>query len=127
MTCLTSAYRTSVRVRLVRRAQRLRQLPSRGNRYLRSLGDRRPGEWAQAVAFDAAIRHGGAGATLLKGTAYLHPSRVPLPDAPIDRVSRRERATARATCSTSEPDHDPLEDGDLDGCSPFGSRSGIAA
>ena len=34
--------------------------PFHGNRYWRAVRQHRPDEWAQAVAFDAAIRHGGA-------------------------------------------------------------------
>ena len=54
-----------------------------------------PVEWADAVAFDAAIRHGSAKANAdghpLRGTYYLHPSRVPL-----DQAVLRPRARAAA-------------------------------
>jgi len=44
-------------------------------------------EWADAVAFDHAIRHGSAKANAdghpLRGSYYLHPSRVPLDQAAL--------------------------------------------
>ncbi|MDG4834140.1 hypothetical protein O7627_33285 [Solwaraspora sp. WMMD1047] len=52
---------------------------------------RSPGEWADAVAFDGAIRHGSARANAegqpLRGRYYLHAQRVPL-----DQVVLRPRA-----------------------------------
>ena len=71
------------------------------------------------MEFDRAIRTGGARGLPLHGTAYLHRSRVPLDQAPIDRVTRREWADR-------SPDiFDALAElGDPDGCSPYGCRSG---
>jgi len=69
-----------------------------------------PVEWADAVAFDHAIRHGSAKANadghLLRGTFYLHVSRVPL-----DQVVLRPRVHAAVdrpgcgpwTCPHSTP------------------------
>jgi hypothetical protein len=96
--------------------------PFHGNRAWRDLRDNHPDEWAEAVAFDHAIRHGGARGAELRGTAYLHASRVPLDQAPIDRVTRREWTDAQVDLL------DLLaEDGDQDGCSPYGCRSGQRA
>jgi hypothetical protein len=69
-----------------------------------------PGEWAQAVTFDAAIRHGSARANAdghpLRGQFFLHRQRVPL-----DEVILRpqpERAGDRPGCGPwacpAEPD-----------------------
>lgn len=78
-------------------------------------------EWRDAVAFDAAIRKGGARGLPLIGEAYLHRSRVPLDQAPIDKRTRRERAGEPLTIDSL------AEDGDPDGCSPYGCRSGASA
>jgi len=96
--------------------------PYHGNRQWRDLRDNRPDEWADAVAFDAAIRKGGARGLPLNGEAFLHRSRVPLSEAPIDRVTRGERQGWQPSLI------DLLnEDGDPDGCSPYGCRSGLPA
>lgn len=76
-------------------------------------------EWDDAVAFDEAIRKGGARGLPLNGEAFLHRSRVPLALAPINRTTRAERAGWQL---------DLLDElGDPDGCSPYGCRSGEAA
>jgi hypothetical protein len=49
-------------------------------------------EWDDAVEFDRAIRKGGARGLPLNGEAFLHRSRVPLDQAPIDRVTPKEWA-----------------------------------
>ncbi|WP_255789145.1 hypothetical protein [Mycobacteroides abscessus] len=74
--------------------------------------------WDDAVDFDRRIRKGGASANPLDGEAFLHRSRVPLDLAPIDRVTRAEYADMQL---------DLFEDGDPDGCSPYGCRSGEVA
>jgi hypothetical protein len=79
--------------------------------------DNRPGEWADAVAFDEAIRKGGARGLPLHGEAFLHRSRLPLAIAPIDRTTRAERLSWQTEI------FDEL--GDPDGCSPYGCRSGL--
>lgn len=89
--------------------------PYHGNKQWRDTRDNHPEEWAKAVAFDKAIRNGGARGLPLNGKAYLHRSRVPLDEAPIDRWTRNE---------FSELQLDLFEDGDPDGCGPFGCRSG---
>jgi hypothetical protein len=95
--------------------------PYHGNRQWREMRDHQPEEWADAVEFDRAIRKGGARGLPLNGTAYLHRSRVPLDQAPIDRVTRAEWIDRQPTL------FDLLEDGDPDGCSPYGCRSGEPA
>lgn len=92
--------------------------PFHGNRQWRKLRDESPGEWADAVEFDRQIRKGGARGLPLNGEAFLHASRVPLDQAPIDRVTRREWSDRQLDV------FDVLEDGDPDGCSPYGCRSG---
>jgi hypothetical protein len=94
--------------------------PFHGNAAWRDMRDHRPDEWADAVAFDHAIRKGCASAAPLNGQAFLHSSRRPLDQAPIDRISRREWADRQLDI------FDELtEQGDPDGCSPYGCRSGI--
>lgn len=94
--------------------------PFHGNAQWRELRDNHPDEWADAVAFDAAIRNGGARGLPLNGEAFLHRSRVPLDQAPIDRLTRPELAALQGDLL------ELLEDGDPDGCSPYGCRSGDA-
>jgi hypothetical protein len=90
--------------------------PFHGNAQWRDLRDNHPDEWADAVAFDEAIRKGGARGLPLNGEAFLHRSRVPLSIAPINRVTRKEWADQQISI------FDEL--GDPDGCSPYGCRSG---
>ncbi|SKV05664.1 bifunctional 3'-phosphoadenosine 5'-phosphosulfate sulfotransferase/FAD synthetase [Mycobacteroides abscessus subsp. bolletii] len=92
--------------------------PFHGNAQWRELRDNHPEQWADAVDFDRRIRKGGASASPLDGEAFLHRSRVPLDLAPIDRVTRAEYADMQL---------DLFEDGDPDGCSPYGCRSGEVA
>ncbi len=103
--------------------------PFHGNRQWRDLRDNRPDEWADAVAFDAAIRQGGSNPTPDGGQAFLHRSLLPLSIAPIDRVTRREQAERQTDLLDALADqaagYDPAEDGDPDGCSPYGCRSGV--
>lgn len=95
--------------------------PYHGNAQWRDMRDNRPAEWADAVAFDEAIRKGGARGLPPNGEAFLHRSRVPLPLAPIDRTTSAERAGWQLDI------FDALaEDGDPDGCSPYACRSGSA-
>jgi hypothetical protein len=91
--------------------------PFHGNRTWRDMRDNRPDEWEDAIAFDNAIRDGGS-RPLKNGQAFLHASRVPLAQAPIDRVSRSELKERQTDI------FDLIEDGDPDGCSPYGCRSG---
>lgn len=83
-------------------------------------------EWDDAVEFDHAIRKGGARGLPLNGEAFLHASRVPLELAPIDRVTRREWAERQTNLIDAVADIEAGldEDGNPDGCSPYGCRSG---
>lgn len=101
-----------------------------GNRQWREMRDERPEEWADAVEFDRAIRADNArananGKTLL-GEAYLHSSRLPLDQAPIDRVTAAEWRSRQGDIFDAIADAE-LENGDPDGCSPWACRSGSAA
>lgn len=96
--------------------------PFHGNRAWRELRDTRPEEWADAVAFDAEIRRGAARGEPLRGEAFLHRSRVPLDQAPIDRVTRGEWNDRQVDLLDLI-----AEEGDPDGCSPYGCRSGSVA
>lgn len=74
--------------------------PFHSNRQWRQMRDNDPESWADAVRFDAEIRNGGsaranAQGQALRGQMFLHRSRVPLGDAPIDRVTRRELLDAQ--------------------------------
>jgi 3'-phosphoadenosine 5'-phosphosulfate sulfotransferase (PAPS reductase)/FAD synthetase len=104
--------------------------PFHGNRQWRDLRDNHPEEWADAVDFDQQIRSGNArgnanGKPLL-GEAYLHSSRLPLAQAPIDRVTWHEWKTRQTDIFDQIADAQ-MEDGDPDGCSPWSCRSGPAA
>lgn len=96
--------------------------PYTGNARWRRLRDERPDEWADAVDFDQRIRHGNARAiaegTPLNGEAFLHRSRVPLDQAPIDRVTRHEWNDRQTDV------FDQVADAEADerGCSPWACR-----
>lgn len=97
--------------------------PYTGNARWRQIRDERPEEWADAVDFDQQIRHGNARAiaegTPLEGEAFLHRSRVPLAQAPIDRVTRSEWNERQTDV------FDQVADAEADerGCSPWACRS----
>lgn len=93
--------------------------PYHGNRQWREMRDERPEEFADAVEFDLAIRKGGSRGMPLNGEAFLHRSRIPLDLAPIDRVTSREWGDRQVDLLDLI-----AEDGDPDGCSPYGCRSG---
>lgn len=106
--------------------------PFHVNRQWRDMRDNHPDEWADAVDFDAQIRAGHAqaieGGNPLLGQAYLHRSRVPLSDAPIDKPNRNDRAGAQvdllhelALADFEESLDDDAAD-QLVGCSPFDCR-----
>lgn len=103
--------------------------PFHGNAQWRRIRDAAPSEWADAVEFDRQIRTGSARANAagqeLRGQMYLHRSRVPLDQAPIDRVTAHEWRQAQPTIDDAVADQ-LLEDGDPDGCSPWSCRSGRA-
>jgi hypothetical protein len=102
--------------------------PFHGNAQWRNLRDHHPDLWADAVAFDRAIRKGGARGLPLNREAFLHRSRVPLDIAPIDRMTKREWADRQTDLLDQLADAaagvDVDEYGDPDGCSPYGCRSG---
>ena len=64
--------------------------PYHGNRHWRETRDQRPWEWRVAVVADRTIRRGGRHGEPLRGEAFLHRSRVPLDEAPIDRLTKQE-------------------------------------
>lgn len=101
--------------------------PFHGNRQWRAMRDNAPEDWADAVDFDRSIRAGSARALAagqeLRGSMYLHRSRVPLDRAPIDRVTRREWQDAQVDVFDVIADIE-AEEGDTDGCSPFACRAG---
>ncbi|WP_437114900.1 hypothetical protein [Streptomyces longispororuber] len=81
------------------------------------------------VAFGAAIRQGNARANAtgnrLLGEAFLHRSRVRLDQAPIDHVTAAERAALQQELGDAEADAQTLEEGVLDGCSPWACRGEV--
>lgn len=88
----------------------------------RDMRDNRPGEWADACAFDEAIRHGGANPLPPGCTAYLHSSRVPLAEAPIDVIKPAEWKRRQGDLLDVLSDQRAAEFS----CSPWGCRSGAA-
>lgn len=101
--------------------------PFHGNAQWRNIRDHSPTEWADVVAFDAAIRKGNARANAsgnkLLGEAFLHRSRVPLDQAPIDLVTAAERAVLQQHLA----DADKLEQDVVDGCSPWACPGEVEA
>ncbi|MET7737291.1 hypothetical protein ABZT02_39105 [Streptomyces sp. NPDC005402] len=100
--------------------------PFHGNAQWRNIRDNSPEEWEDVVEFDAAIRKGNARANTtgnrLLGEAFLHRSRVPLSEAPIDHVTAAEWAAMQQELTDSGPDLEELEQGVADGCSPWACR-----
>jgi hypothetical protein len=97
--------------------------PFHGNKQWRDMRDNHPQEWADAVAFDHALR----AAPREDGVReYLHVSRMPLDQAPIDRVSFHEWKGRQTTVFDQVADA-VMEQGDPDGCSPWSCRSGQPA
>ncbi|QMU80603.1 hypothetical protein GXW83_28300 [Streptacidiphilus sp. PB12-B1b] len=98
--------------------------PFHGNAQWRTLRDSSPAEWADAVAFDDAIRsgnaRGNAGGNQLLGEAFLHRSRLPLDQAPIDHVTAREWADRQVPLDAEAADE--WEQGASEGCSPWSCR-----
>ncbi|RKT69519.1 3'-phosphoadenosine 5'-phosphosulfate sulfotransferase (PAPS reductase)/FAD synthetase [Saccharothrix variisporea] len=95
--------------------------PFHGNTGWRWIRDHDPDGWAEAVAFDHAIRNGHPRATThgqpLRGQYYLHRSCVPLDQADLDPPTRQRHLNLATT----------HEDDDTDGCSPWSCRSGTPA
>ncbi|GGQ83509.1 adenine nucleotide alpha hydrolase family protein [Streptomyces flaveolus] len=94
--------------------------PFHGNKQWREMRDNQPAEWADAVAFDYALRAVPREDGIRE---YLHVSRLPLDQAPIDRVSSHEQKLRQTTVFDQVADA-LLEQGDPDGCSPWSCRSG---
>lgn len=90
--------------------------PFHGNRLWRELRDEHPDDFADAVAFDEAIRENVYGGRLL-GQAYLHRSMIPLAQAPLDYVSKREASALMRENQRSLFDLDENSVGFS--CSPF--------
>ncbi|CBG70417.1 conserved hypothetical protein [Streptomyces scabiei 87.22] len=103
--------------------------PFHGNAQWRNIRDNSPAEWEDVVEFDAAIRKGNARANAtgnrLLGEAFLHRSRVPLSEAPIDHVTAAEWAAMQQELTDSGPDLQELEQGVVDGCSPWACRGEV--
>lgn len=106
--------------------------PFHGNRQWRQMRDNDPESWAEAVQFDRDIRNGSARANaqgnLLRGEYFLHRSRVPLDQAPIDHVTRRENIDAQLDLLdvlSAEQIEAAFEDEDAEivGCGPFTCRT----
>lgn len=106
--------------------------PFHTNRMWREMRDQQPDEFADAVAFEAAIRHGHpralAAGRRLHGEQFLHRSRVPLDRAPIDRVTTREWADRQVDLvqlvTMTEFEEALEDDSALNGCSPFACVDG---
>ncbi|MCP3799742.1 hypothetical protein NLX83_10780 [Allokutzneria sp. A3M-2-11 16] len=102
--------------------------PFRNNAGWRRLRDTDPRGWADAVAFDRAIRHGSVRANTtgasLRGEFYLHSSCVPLDEAPIDRVTRHEWASRQTDLFDAIADTEAGVDDEI-GCSPFTCRTDL--
>lgn len=100
--------------------------PFHGNAQWRNIRDSSPEEWADVVEFAAAIRKGNDRANVsgnkLLGEAFLHRSRVPLDQAPIDHVTAGEWA-ARQQDRDSAAELERVVD---DGCSPWACRGEVA-
>lgn len=106
--------------------------PFHTNRNWRAMRDQRPAEFADAVDFDHAMRHGSARANAqgqpLRGQMFLHRSRVPLGEAPIDRVTAREWKARQGDlvqlAAVTEFEESLEDDSSLNGCSPYACASG---
>ncbi|MEU3616834.1 hypothetical protein ABZ725_31705 [Streptomyces sp. NPDC006872] len=78
------------------------------------------------VAFDADIRQGDARANAsgnrLLGQAFLHCSRVPLGQTPIDHITAAAWAARQQELDDGAAMVEELEHGVVDGCSPWACR-----
>jgi hypothetical protein len=96
--------------------------PYHGNAAWRRMRDTDPESWRDAVEFDKQYRHGAG----MQQERYLHISRLPLDQAPIDRIRPSEWLQPSLLDAVVELDLERLENGDPDGCSPWACRSGEA-
>lgn len=94
--------------------------PYHGNRHWREMRDTRPADFADAVQFDEAYRVGAG----MASQRFLHESCLPLAVAPIDKIQRREHEQLDLLDLEYSL---RIEEGDPDGCSPYGCRSGARA
>jgi hypothetical protein len=92
--------------------------PFHGNAEWRRIRDTDPESWAEAVRFDKAYRTGPG----LRHERFLHISRKPLDEAPIDKIRRSE--WQMDTFFDVAYEAELAENGDPDGCSPWACRSG---
>lgn len=106
--------------------------PYHTNRQWRLMRDTDPESWEDAVDFDRAIRGGypvaAARGVELRGEMFLHRSRVPLDQAPIDRVTTTEWAGRQADLvhelAIAEFQESLGDDSALAGCSPYACVTG---
>lgn len=91
--------------------------PYHGNRTWRQMRDNDPASWRDAVQFDQEYRSGAG----LESQRFLHITCKPLDQAPIDRIRPSEHQQLDILDAVYEA---RLEEGDPDGCSPYGCRSG---
>ncbi|MDT0270609.1 hypothetical protein RM844_30485 [Streptomyces sp. DSM 44915] len=94
--------------------------PFHGNAEWRRMRDTDPDSWVEAIRFDAAYRTGPG----LRHQRYLHISRKPLAEAPIDRIRPSEYQQTTVFDQVYETELERAEMGDPDGCSPWACRSG---
>jgi hypothetical protein len=94
--------------------------PFRSNEEWRQMRDERPAEWADAVAFDYALRSVPREDGLQE---FLHNSCLPLDKAPIDRVSHVEWKKRQTTVFDQIADV-LVERESSGGCGPWSCRSG---
>lgn len=92
--------------------------PFHGNAMWRDMRDKDPQSWQDAVNFDRTFRHDPG----LRGELYLHRSLLPLDHAPIDRVEPKEYRESQVDMLDLI-----AEQGDPDGCSPYGCKRGDSA
>jgi hypothetical protein len=104
--------------------------PFHKNAQWRLMRDNDPEAWASAVDFDRRIRNGSARALAqgqrLRGEMYLHRSRMPLDEAPIDHVTSVEWSSRQgdlvAMAGAIELAQLLEEEGAVRSCSPWGCR-----
>ena len=98
--------------------------PFHGNAGWRWIRDNDPDGWAEAVAFDKAIRNGYPHATeqgqKLRRQYFLHRSCQPLGQVDLDPPAATTKRHLRLVTPSAAEEDDP------DGCSPWSCRSGTA-
>lgn len=72
--------------------------PYHNNATWRDMRDNRPEEWAQVVAFEAALHAGKLPG--VRGQVFVHKSMVPLPMAPIDIPETGQQELFCMACNT---------------------------